>query len=65
MATYNIDMWHGNKKEEADKIDIFFSGLDCMYRGNIYKNGRIIGDYFCSDSMMLEKLFPQLIFSWG
>ena len=58
-------MWYEDKKEEADKIDIFFNDLDCMYSGNIYKNGQIIGDYFCSNSMILEKLFPQLVFNWG
>lgn len=48
-----------------DRIDMFFSDIDCIYHGNIYKNGRIIGDYFCSDSTILEKIFPQLIFNWG
>lgn len=65
MKKIKIDMWYGDKKEEADKIDIFFNDLDCMYSGNIYKNGRIIGDYFCNDSAVLEKLFPQLVFNWG
>ena len=65
MKKLKIDMWYEDKKEEADKIDIFFNDLDYMYSGNIYKNGRIIGDYFCSDSMILEKLFPQLVFNWG
>ena len=65
MKKSKVDMWYGDKKEGADKIDIFFNDLDCMYHGNIYKNGRIIGDYFCSDSAILEKLFPQLVFNWG
>lgn len=65
MKKLKIDMWYEDKKEEADKIDIFFNDLDCMYSGNIYKNGQIIGDYFCSNSMILEKLFPQLVFNWG
>lgn len=59
-----IDMWHGDKKEDADKIDIFFYGLDCEYRGNIYKAGKAIGDYSCNDSVELEKAFPQLVFNW-
>lgn len=65
MAKYNIDMWYGDKKEDADRISIFFNDLNCTYSGNIYKNVRIIGDYSCSDSMQLEKLFPQLVFNWG
>ena len=65
MRKIKIDMWYGDKTEEVDKIDMFFSDIDCIYHGNIYKNGRIIGDYFCSDSTILEKIFPQLIFNWG
>lgn len=45
-----IDMWYGDKPTEADKIDITFNDLDARYRGNIYKQGRIIGDYTCIDS---------------
>lgn len=59
-----IDMWNGDKKEDADGIDVFFSDLDCEYHGNIYKNGKVIGDYCFSDSVDLENAFPQLIFNW-
>ena len=60
----NIDMWYGDKKEDADKIDVFFSDVDCIYRGNIYKEGKAIGDYSCTDSLEIEKAFPQLVFNW-
>lgn len=59
-----VDMWFGNTPEEADKITISFYPNDCEYRGNIYKDGKIIGDYVCSDSLLLEKIFPQLQFKW-
>lgn len=59
-----IDMWYGDKTEDAEKIDIFFSDCDCVYRGNIYKNGKMIGDYTCDDSLVLERIFPQLNFNW-
>lgn len=59
-----VDMWYGDKTEDAEKIDIFFSDCDCVYRGNIYKNGKMIGDYTCSDCSVLERIFPQLKFSW-
>lgn len=61
----NIDMWYGDKWTDADKIDIAFYPNSGEYRGNIYKNGKIIGDYFCTDSSKLEKLFPQLVFNWN
>ena len=60
-----IDMWYNDKPTDADKIDVFFYDLDCEYRGNIYKAGRIIGDYVCTDSTELEKAFPQLAFNWN
>lgn len=64
MKNFNIDMWYEDKKEEAEKIDICFYPGD-GYRGNIYKNDRIIGDYWCNDSVLLEKLFPQFVFNWN
>lgn len=60
-----IDMWYNDKPTDADKIDVFFYDLDCKHRGNIYKAGRIIGDYVCTDSTELEKVFPQLVFNWN
>lgn len=59
-----IDMWYGDKRKEVDKIDIAFYPNDGRYRGNIYKNSKIIGDYVCTDSIELEKAFPQLTFKW-
>lgn len=61
---FYIDMWYGNDSGEADKIDVWFSDCDCVYRGNIWKCGEPIGDYVCSDSTTLETLFPQLVFNW-
>lgn len=58
-------MWYGDKPTEADKISINFYDLDAEYRGNIYKNGKMIGDYSCKDSLELEKAFPQLQFNWN
>lgn len=61
----NIDMWYGDNHKEADKIDITFYPNNGLYRGNIYINGKIVGDYTCSDSVELEKNFPQLTFNWN
>ena len=59
-----IDMWYGDNHTEADKIDITFYDNACEYRGNIYKNGKMIGDYVCNDSIELEETFNQLHFNW-
>ena len=60
-----IHMWCGGNRRKADKIDITFYDFDCTYRGNIYMNGKIVGDYVCDDSIELEKTFPQLVFNWN
>lgn len=60
----NIDMWYGDKYTDADKIDITFYPNEGKYRGNIYKDGKAIGDYVCNDSVELEKKFSQLQFNW-
>lgn len=59
-----IDMWYKNEPKEADRIDVFFYPNDGGYRGNIYKDRKIIGDYVCNDSLELEKTFNQLQFNW-
>lgn len=59
----NIDMWYGNSHKEADKIDVTFYPSDEEYRGNVYKDGKIIGDYVCNDSVELENSFTQLKFN--
>ena len=58
-----IDMWYGNNHKEADKIDVFFNP-NGEYRGNVYKDGKCIGDYVCDDSIELEETFNQLKFNW-
>lgn len=59
-----IDMWYGDSYAKADKIDITFYPNEGLYRGNIYKDGKIIGDYACNDSVKLEKTFGWLNFNW-
>ena len=56
----NIDMWYGDKKEDATRLDIFFNDLDCMYSGNIYKGSECIGDYYASSVQEIESEFKQL-----
>lgn len=61
----HIDMWYGDKKEEADEITVAFYDLDCEYRGNIYKDGKGNGDFAVKDSLLIEELFPQIVFNWN
>ena len=59
-----IDMWYGDSHTEADKIDVVFYPNDGEYRGNIYKDKKMIGDYVCNNSIELEETFSQLHFNW-
>ena len=59
----NIDMWYGNKIEEVTSIDVRFYD-NGEYRGNIYIDNKIVGDYTAKDSISLEEAFPQLTFNW-
>ncbi|MCD7862847.1 MAG: hypothetical protein LUG61_04900 [Lachnospiraceae bacterium] len=59
-----IDMWYGDKVENATKIDICFSDCDAQYRGNIYINDKAVGDYQTADSLKIEHWFPQLKICW-
>lgn len=52
-----IDMWYGDKLSDVDNIDGSWSDLDLIYRGNLYKNNRIIGDYSCGN---ITELFDKL-----
>lgn len=60
----DIDMWYGDNYKEADRIDVTFYPSDGEYRGNVYKDGKTIGDYTCNDSVELENKFSQLEFNW-
>lgn len=60
-----IDMWYRDHKSTVDRLDIVFYPNDCCYRGNLYRAGKMIGDYSTHDSVELEKAFPQLVFNWG
>ena len=59
----NIDMWYGNQIEEATKIDISFYSESGEYRGNIYIDDKIVGDYSTKEYKALENTFKQLVFN--
>lgn len=59
-----IDMWYGDETKVADKVKIFFNDLDSKYFGYIYKGGKVIGDFWCSNGCDLEKCFPHLHPNW-
>ena len=53
-----IDFWYGNKMKDVARVDCYFNDLNCSYSGNMYDaNGKPIGDWWCKDSVMVEKTF--------
>ena len=54
-----IDMWYGDKLADADSLSCFFYDCDCEYRGNLYKNGKTIGDYTAKDTQSIEKAWTK------
>lgn len=59
-----IDIWPDYEITDVDRISVFFYPNDGEYRGNMYKDGKAIGDYTAKDSIELENAFPQLTFNW-
>jgi hypothetical protein len=57
-----IDMWYGDKPQDATRIDCWFSDCDCVYRGNIWIENEIVGDYWTQNSVEIEKEFPFFSF---
>lgn len=55
-----IDMWYEYKPEEVTGINWSFYGYDVVYRGNLYKNGKTIGDFTADTMQEVQEAFPQL-----
>ena len=55
-----IDMWYEYKPEEVTGINCSFYGYDVVYRGNLYKNGKTIGDFTADTMQEVQEAFPQL-----
>lgn len=52
-----IDLWDGDTLQECDGLIYSFSDCDCVYRGNILKNGQFVGDFTTDDFRKIEKLY--------
>ena len=59
-----IDMWYGDQITDVDELDVFFYPNAGQYRGNLYRSGKMIGDYTTESSIELENTFPQIDFIW-
>lgn len=55
-----IDLWYGDTLQECDGLTCSFSDCDCVYRGNIIKNGQFVGDYTAGEFQSIEKLYRRM-----
>ena len=55
-----IDMWYEYNPEEVTGINWSFYGYDVVYRGNLYKNGKTIGDFTADTMQEVQEAFPHL-----
>lgn len=55
-----IDFWYGDTLETIEGIDCSFYPNAGVYRGNLYKNGRPVGDYVTENSSEIEKIAPGI-----
>jgi hypothetical protein len=56
-----IDFWNqGQTRKDADRVTVTFYPNDGIYRGNLYRDGRAIADFWSDNSVELEKTFPGI-----
>jgi len=54
------DFWYGHNIKDVDSASVAFYPNDVVFRGWMYSNGRIIGDYETDDSIELQRIFPGI-----
>ena len=62
-GSMEIVMWYPDKytEQDIDSVECFWSPNDGEYRGNLLnKDGEYIGEFFCSDSVEIERYFPGI-----
>ena len=55
-----IDFWNNDTLETIDGASVSFYPNAGEYRGNVYKNGRPVGDFTSKDSAEIENIFPGI-----
>lgn len=55
-----INMWYEYKPEEVTGINWSFYGYDVVYRGNLYRDGKTIGDFTADTMQEVCRAFPHL-----
>ena len=70
ITVSGFNLIKGEKEDNKDNVDIKefdwdinFYDNSCEYRGNIYINDKIVGDYSTKEYKALENTFKQLVFN--
>lgn len=62
----DIDMWDDKYTiSEITGVSMYFNDIDAYYWGNLYVDGKCVGDYRTPDSLEIEKTFSHLKFDYG
>lgn len=52
-----FDFWYGDTLADVNGVSVFFYPNEGVYRGNVSKDGKMIGDFVSNDSIELENIF--------
>lgn len=55
-----FDFWYCDTLKDVEAVTCTFYPNNMEYRGNLYKEGKAIGDYTATNSAEIEKYFPGL-----
>ena len=55
-----FDLWYGHSLKDVNAVNVSFYPNDSEYRGNVYKDGKAIGDFVSNDSVQVEIVFPGI-----
>ena len=56
----NIDLYHGEKPEQIERVVIFWSDDRLSYWGWAYINNNIVGDFSAPTLQEIDNAFPHL-----
>ena len=56
-----IDLWYGDDLKDITNATFTFYPNEAEYRGNLYKDGKAVGDFATTDGIEMHNLFVQII----
>lgn len=60
-----IDIWYEDMRSKINGMDCFFNDLGCCYSGNLYADGRAVGDYSVKNSEAVERIAAMFGVTWN